>query len=267
MLFQKQKDNFTKVKEQIEKYLKIRELDSAVALYNQLEAQYKLLDPEKKIEYEGQFIHTKDKLMMYMKIEELQQLARTDNLEEIRDRLIEVEMYLKYYQNLPKRFQTYIVQNYKHCLRIYQYKLYKVQLDEVVQEVYNLLTERNYEQALYLFPEIMHLYNEMSKYNRNELLLKKLEELKSHTKMNLLKERARAEPAEIKKIEELVKKGRIGKSFGINLSKGLPELPKRKLVKIKVGKKEPDPEIAKLKELIEKGDDKLSKEKLDKIFS
>lgn len=267
MLFQKQKDNFTKVKEQIEKYLKIRELDSAVALYNQLEEEYKILDPEKKIEYESQFIHTKDKLMMYMKIEELQQLIKTNNLEEIKARLIEVEMYLKYYQNLPKRFENYIVHNYKHCLKIYQYKIYKVQLDKVIQEVYNLLTERNYEQALYLFPEIMHLYNEMSRYHRNELLLKRLEGLKSHTKMNLLKERARAEPAEIKRIEEMVKEGKIGKSFGINLSKKVPELPKRKILKIKVKKQESDPEIAKLKKLIEKGDNKLSKQKLDKIFS
>ena len=266
MLFQKHKDNFTKVKEQIDKYLKVRELDSAVALYNQLEKEYKILDPEKKVEYEAQFIHTKDKLMMYMKIEELQQLTRTNNLEVIRARLIEVEMYLKYYQNLPKRFQIYITNNYKHCLKIYQYKIYKVQLDGVVQEVYNLLTERNYEQALYLFPEIMHLYNEMSRYNRNDSLLKKLEALKSHTKMNLLKERAIAEPAEIKNIEESIKKGKIGKSFGINLNKELPELPKKKRVSIRV-KQKSDPEIAKLKKLIEKGDDKLSKQKLDKIFS
>lgn len=253
----KKKNSFLKTKKEIDKHLKNRKLDSAIALYNKLNQAYQNLK-DKEI-HEKEFIETRDKLILILKIEELQEIVKTNKIEEIKKRLNEIELATNQFNDLPERFLNFIKHNYNHAYKIYHYKLYKVQLDDVIQEIYNFLTEQNYEQALYLIPETMHHYNEMSKYYRNDKIAAELEELKQHIKLSILKQRAVLEPAEVdtkilkKAIKEKQEEDRI---------QTLPELPKLPEQKIS-----PQPKLTKLKNLIKKGDPLKAKRELNETFT
>lgn len=214
-MFKKKRNQFLVINQEIEKSIKDRNFNLALALYNQLNEEYQRL--ENKEEYEQEFTETKEKLLILLKVEELLQVIKTNNLKEIKSRLNEIADYMQNNLNLSERFFTYLKHNYEHSLKIYNYKLYKEQLDEVIQKIYNFITEEYYEEALKLVPDAMKAYNQMSQYHVNEKIAYELEELKKHIKMSILKRKATAEPAKVDK--KLVKKA-IEK-------KKLPDLPEK----------------------------------------
>jgi len=270
MPFKKNKTDFSIVYKEINKALKNREFDYAIALYNKLEQSYIKLPEEKKQSYILFYTTIKDKLIILLKISELLNLVRTENLEGIRQRLNEIE-YLtqKYRDTIPSRFFLYIKHNYKHAYKIYHYKLYKNQLDKVIEEIYSKLAEQNYEQALNLFPEAKKQFNHMSRYYKNDILFSELEGLKSHIKMSLLKLKAKSDPAEVdeRKIRELIKKDLIGQSYGIIHPKKMEDPPKPKIKKTKKSEeKKINQEIKKIKQMIKNGEDKKSRRELNLAF-
>ncbi len=264
MLFKKKKSRITRIIEEIEKKLSERKFSEAMSKYLDLENEYSRLYKEAKEHYKEPYKKTKNKLLILMKIREILALVKTDNLELLKEKLTDLSDLVNSQPDLPERFLTYIQHHYDQSLKAYYYKLHNHQLDLILEEIYAKLAEENYEEALSLFPELMHQFNEMSKYHRNEKLLAELEELKSHIKVSLLKKHAFSEPAKIntRKIKQQLKKGKLWKEFSIRKtnSKKQTEIPEIK----------PDqadfPDISTLKELIKKNEHLKAKLALDSLL-
>ncbi len=264
----KKKNQFLEVQKAIEESLKNRRLDYAIALYNKLKEEYDKLDENKKVEYQQKFIAARDKLLIILKVEEMQEIARTDDIELLKEKLKEIEMYTNIYQStLPERFLSYIKHNYSYAYKIYYYKLHKLDLNTKIADIYKLVNEEHYDKALKQFPSVMEIFNQMSRYYRNEKLLFDIIELKKHIKLSLIKQKAFSEHAEVneKTIRKLLKQGKLWESFGINRKAPLEEPPKPKR-EMNLKKDESSKEIKNLKQLIKKGETKLSQKEFNRIF-
>nr|MBA4404671.1 hypothetical protein [Nanoarchaeum sp.] len=204
MLFKKKEDNFDEINYQINSYLEKKKFSSAISLYHKLKNIY---DNSDKKDYEL-FDLTTNKLILLMKIDELHDLIKTKDLEKIKEILDYLKDKLKERENNFPNFYSYVEHHYERYQTIYYYKQTKLELHVQIVKIHKLMEEENYDLALLEFPETMRIYNEMSIYHRNEEIIKELEQLKSQIKMNLLKQRAYGQPAElnIRRIRHLLDK-------------------------------------------------------------
>ena len=156
MFWKKQKSKFIQVKEEIDSHLMDRRLSAAMALFNDFHNIYSSYSEKDKAFYRTEYFQTKSKLTLLMKIEELLQVVKIDNLEKLKDKLNEIEeLTNKDIEEMPQRLYNHIAHHFNQSRKIYLYKSKKQELDKIIKNVRNLLTEQNYDVALRLFPEII----------------------------------------------------------------------------------------------------------------
>lgn len=210
MLFKKNQDDFNRINSHINSYLEKKKFSYAIALYHKLKNIY---DHSDKQNYEL-FDSTTKKLILLVKTQELHELIKTKDLEKIKGILDHLRDELKEKENNFPNFYSYIEHHYERYQRIYYYKQTKLELHAQIIKIHKLMEEENYDLALLEFPETMRIYNEMSSLHRNEEIIKELEQIKSQIKMNLLKQRAYGQPAElnIRRIRHLLDQESIDSS-------------------------------------------------------
>lgn len=212
MFFKTKNNTFEEVNNFIISELEKKKFDSALATYHQLKQIYDSSKNQEK--YTEEFNLTTRRLLLVAKIQELHELIHTKKIDEIWQDLSEIRINLKERENNLPNFYNYIDKQYERYLRVYLYKQKKEELKIQIDKIHKFMEEENYDFALMQFPETMRIYNEMCTYHRNEEIIKELEQLKSQIKMNIMKQRAYSEPAEInmRRLKALIEKEDIGSS-------------------------------------------------------
>jgi len=269
MFWKKPKSRFIQLKEEIDFALSERRLSAAIALFNDFDNTYAGYNETYKEQYRHIYFQTKNKLILLMKVEELLQIIKTDNLEEIKFRLNEIEQLTnENIQELPQRTYNYVSHHFNQSKKVYLYKLREKELDVLIKRVHDLLTEQNYDFALRLFPDIMKAYNNIASIKPNDELFEEIQELKTHIKMSLMKQRAYTDEAEtdIKKLKIFLDKKEEEEEKIIEVIEK-NKLGKQKL-KVKLRNVEPSfKNLSSLRESISKGDINKSKKQFFNAFN
>jgi len=189
-MFKKQ-DNFLKLNEKINKFIDAKRFEEALRLYSQLSK----LNEEK---YEDLFNKTRIQLLTYQKINEISYALDSNDSEMIRHHLNLLEEYINV-PTLKKAIKEFAVKKLEHFTKVYQYKIHKNEIEKLLEEVYHLINEANYDKALGLFPQIFDQYKQMIEYFPNEELYKYITEVRDNLKISLLEEKEYGKVAQLTK--------------------------------------------------------------------
>ena len=185
--------------EKIRKFLDRGNYDAALARYTKFDSYYKKLSEEKKLEYEEEYKSLLNQLLIYMKIQQLDVIIRGDNMDLIKDTLNYLEDMSKKVGNVSVNYENFVRMEYKKFYNEYSHKLVLVELNEILEKIYKLRAEQNYDLALELFPELMKKYKDLEDYvpDKSKKLLEELIALREELKEKLLEFRAYSEVADV----------------------------------------------------------------------
>jgi len=207
------KEKFVKYAERIRKFLDKGDYDSAIARYNKLEGFYNLLDGEKKLKYREEYESLLNQLLIYMKIQKLDVVIEGDNLDLIKDNLNYLEDMSKSVGKISVNYEKFVQMKYKKFYNEYGHKLVLVELNEILEKIYKLRDEQNYDLALVLFPDLMKKYKELKEYvpEKSRKLLEGIHLLREDLKERLLEFRAYADVAEtnVKTLKRSLRKRKV----------------------------------------------------------
>jgi hypothetical protein len=219
------KGKFVRYSKRVRQLLDKGNYDGAIARYNKFDGYYKLLSEEKKLEYKKEYESLLNQLLIYMKIRDLNVIIKGDDVHLIEDSLKYIEYLSGRVGKVSENYKKFVKAKYHGFHKEHDYKLALKDLNEVLEKVYKLRDEQNYDGALLLFPELMKKYRELEVYlpEKAKELLKELIDLREELKFELLEFRAYSNVAEtnVKTLRKALKKKRVeeakelhGKVFG-----------------------------------------------------
>ncbi|MFH1376219.1 MAG: hypothetical protein ABIH25_01150 [Candidatus Woesearchaeota archaeon] len=197
-LFKKKRNNFEKLRDEVNKLLNKRKFDSALARFSDFSDSYNKLKLTKKIEFEEDYSLIKDQLILYMKIKEIDILISDNDLERVRDTLLYIETKMIRLRKGAPALLEYISNQYNNCLNIYHAMVYKENFDENLHNLYNLIEREEYGESLKLFPSLFKSLGDVSDHsNLNPALYDQLQNLKKEVEVRLLEKKAYGKVAEV----------------------------------------------------------------------
>jgi hypothetical protein len=195
-MFGRDEDTFVKYAKKLRHMLNKGNYDSALARYNRLKVYYDMLDDSDKAVHEYEFDSMVRQIMLYLKIEELKLIIKGDDLDLMRDYLNTVDHLNNTTFDMPGNYRKFVMGSYDKYLSEFNYRVVLNELNELLELVYKLKGEENYDQALHLFPKIMLKFREMSSYGVNtKETYTQLINLREELKVGLLELRAYGDAA------------------------------------------------------------------------
>ena len=189
---------FLKYSNKIKKLLERGDYDRAIARYNKFERFYRKLPMEKKRVYESEYRSLLNQLLIYTKIEELGIIVKGDNTDLMRENLTYLDFLINSTPYINSNYLEFVKSKHQGFVSRINYKLTLNELNERIEEVYDLRDEGNYDGALGLFPKLMRKYKELEKYSFDvDGVYERLIKLRDELKMKLLETRAYSPVAEI----------------------------------------------------------------------
>ena len=208
-MFKRDEDTFVKYAKRLRKLLNKGNYDSALAKYNRLKAYYDILDDSDKDMHEYEFNSMVKQIMLYLKIDELRVVIKGDDLDLMRDYLNEMDYLNNTTFDMPGNYRKFVMSSYEKYLNEFNYRIVLSEMNELLELVYKLRGEENYDQALHLFPKIMLKFREMSGHGIDtKETYRQLINLREELKLKLLKMRAYSEEAktDIKVMKKALRK-------------------------------------------------------------
>lgn len=195
-MFKRNEDTFVNYAKKLRKLLNKGDYDSALARYNRLKAYYDILDDGDKAMHEYEFNSMVRQIMLYLKIDELRLVIKGDDLDLMRDYLNEMDYLNNTTFDMPANYRKFVMSSYDKYLNEFNYRVVLSELNELLELVYKLKGEENYDQALHLFPKIMLKFREMRGYgiDTRETYMQ-LINLRDELKIGLLELRAYGDAA------------------------------------------------------------------------
>jgi hypothetical protein len=190
-MFKRDENSFVWYAKKLRKLLNKGNHDSALARYNRLKAYYDMLDDDKKLIHEYEFNSMVKQIMLYLKIDELRVVIKGDDLDLMRDYLNEMDYLNNTTFDMPANYRKFVMSSYEKYLNEFNYRIVLSELNELLELVYKLKSEENFDQALHLFPKIMFKFREMSGHGVDtKETYRELINLREELKVELLKLRA-----------------------------------------------------------------------------
>lgn len=197
----------------LRKYLDKGNYDSALARYNRLKKYYDLLEEESKLKFSYEFESITKQIMLCMKFEELEVVMGGDDLGLMSDYLEEVDYLNNTTFDMPANFRNFVNNTYEKYMNEFGYKVTLNELNELLDEVYKLRDEQNFDFALNMFPKVMSKFKELKSYDVDvDEVHSRLIGLRENLKVGLLKMKAYSDEAtvNIKTLKKALKKKDTG---------------------------------------------------------
>lgn len=190
----KKEQNFRNLLTKIYKNIKDKKFRDAVAMYYQIDKEYKTLSENKKTEKLKKDMSTLYKeLGLYLRINEAYVFAQEGDVGKLRKELeaIHDSVYDLDTNDITKPLFDYVTQHYSFCLDIYTYKASKQEFEEGLKKTQKLIERGRVSLALKNYSQLLVLYNKMSEYLEEDEKIKsfyKIKELFKHISVyNLIK--------------------------------------------------------------------------------
>jgi len=198
-MLKKEDSKFLKISKIINRNISSGKFDDAVKEYDEFIKEYHNLKGN-KTKNKLIFFNIRSQLLIYLKIKETENLLKeNNNLDLIRESINQVKsLYSEYAIN--KKMLKYAKEKINYFLSYYEYKIYKNELKNSLDEVYHFIWEEKYEEALKKFPILIGNFKQVERYSKKDELYSSLMKLKAHIKTSLLADRAYSKITKIGKI-------------------------------------------------------------------